>query len=97
MKSADLRCKVTVIPARAFSHCYSLEKVQLPETIVEIDDNVFYYDKNLVNLILPKNLESIGFAAFYNCYGLKNFQLPDTVTLIEGSAFVGCKSLEKIN
>lgn len=97
LKSADLRCKVTVIPARAFSHCYSLEKVQLPETIVEIDDNVFYYDKNLVNLILPKNLESIGFAAFYNCYGLKNFQLPDTVTLIEGSAFVGCKSLEKIN
>ncbi len=97
LKSAELLCKITVLPARAFFRCYALENVQLPETIVEIDMNAFYYDKNLENLILPENLESIGFGTFYNCYSLKNFQLPDTVTKIEGSAFVGCTSLEKIN
>ncbi len=97
LKSAELLCKVTVLPARAFFHCYYLEYVELPESIVKIDKNAFYFCINLNNLILPKNLESIGYAVFYNCYSLKNFQLPDTITLIEGSAFEGCRSLEKIN
>ena len=47
----------------------------------------------LENIILPKNLESIGEMAFYYCEGLKNLVIPNSVINLGENIFVHCFNL----
>lgn len=51
---------------------------------------------NLVSLILPNVMTSIGKNDYWNCTGLKIITIPASVTLIDDDAFTGCTSLENI-
>ena len=51
---------------------------------------------NLVKIILPNNLTSIGEWAFYWCSSLTSISIPNSVTSIGGWAFPGCSSLTSI-
>ena len=67
-------------------------------TITEIPDKLFYdYEErceNLVGIILPKKLKSIGKIAFTDCIGLTEVEIPSGTTSIGDSAFynTGIKS-----
>ena len=57
---------------------------------------VNFRDKsNLMKILLPENLTSIGSYAFYNC-SLTSITIPNSVTEIGKSAFSGCSSLISI-
>ena len=60
--------------------------------------NVPWYDYNeqIVEVILPDGLTSIGQYAFYECSELKSVSIPDSVTKIGHEAFYGCSSLEAL-
>ena len=58
---------------------------------------VNFRDKsNLMKILLPENLTSIGNYAFEDCPSLTSITIPNSVTSIGTSAFEGCSSLTSI-
>ncbi len=64
--------------------------------VKEIGEGALSGNKNLVGVILPKNLDRISVGAFSGCSSLKSIVIPDSVTKIEVAAFTGCSSLESM-
>ncbi len=52
--------------------------------------------KNIVSVVLPSGLKSIGSSAFSNWQALKEIEIPNGVTNIGRSAFSGCVELTSI-
>ena len=51
---------------------------------------------NLIKILLPENLTSIGAGAFSGCSSLTSITIPNSVTSIGDYAFSGCSSLTSI-
>lgn len=86
----------TRVESRLFAG-YDIEKVFIPSTVIDIQDNAFYQCKNLTTVTLNcMNLKAIGKSAFSDCENLRTFIMPDTVKIIEDYTFKGCKKLENI-
>ena len=49
------------------------------------------------NLIIGKNVKSIGEKAFANCTSIKSITLPDTIDVVGTGAFEGWTSEQKIH
>lgn len=84
---------ITTVPESAFSWCFNLEEIVLPETIKEIDTCAFDGCTALTNVTISGN---VGESAFAFCTSLKNVIISEGVTRIDKHAFSGCESLEKI-
>lgn len=72
-------CKTSVIPADgsvtiigdyAFSDCYGLTSVIIPDSITSIGSYAFYSCDNLTSVTIGSGVESIGNYAFEHCYKL---------------------------
>ena len=70
--------------------------ISLPDSLMEIGDNAFYYCINLANITIPEGVTSIGNHTFYGCINLAGASLPDGLTYIGEQAFYGCISLTDI-
>ena len=55
-----------------------------------------FWDKNIVSVIIPNSVTSIGADAFHGCYSLTSVVIPNSVTSLGESAFQGCSSLTSI-
>lgn len=64
--------------------------------VTRIEDYAFEQCWQLVSVILPEGMQSIGWGAFRNCDNLKQIQLPQSLIEIEGWAFAYCGQLEDI-
>ena len=84
------------IGASAFSFCFNLNSVQLPECLQTIGDWAFVGCWNLTNINIPEQLSSIGQGAFDQCQKISSVELPDGLVEIGGEAFRGCTSLTTI-
>ena len=65
-------------------------------TNTAINDLAFYDCYKLENLMLPGNLETIGFKAVGECYQLKEINIPASVVEIHDAAFENCRSIKSI-
>ena len=75
----------------------SLHTIDLAGTTnTAINDLAFYDCYKLENLILPGNLETIGFKAVAECYQLKEINIPASVVEINDAAFENCRSIKSI-
>lgn len=90
-----VRDGTTLIRYSAFEYQENLHSITFPDSLKEIDRNVFKGCKGLETVNFGNGLESIGQNAFYECESLKEVVLPDTVTKLEDSAFAFCVALEK--
>ncbi len=84
---------VTTIGGSAFSQCYFLTTITLPDSVTSIGDGAFAMC-SLTSITLPDSITSIGDSAFYMCIGLTEITLPDSVTSIGDSAFFMCSLTE---
>lgn len=87
----------TKIIESLFFNGYSIEKVVLPDSVIEIQDNAFYECKNLKTVVMNcKKLKAIGKSAFSGCINLESFTFPDKIKVIHKCTFLGCQNLSKI-
>ena len=70
----------------AFRSCEKLEKVVLPETLVDIQGFAFYDDSNLSEINLPESIINISEGAFAKTtnLALDNINLPNLETIGDG-------------
>lgn len=68
----------------------------IPNTVISIGNNAFYYRKGLTSITIPNSVTSIGEAAFSGCTGLTSIIIPDNVVSIGRQAFNGCSSLTSV-
>ena len=75
----------------------SLHTIDLAGTTNTVINDLAFYDcYKLENLILPGNLETIGFKAVAECYQLKEINIPASVVEINDAAFENCRSIKSI-
>ena len=63
-------------------------------TNIAINDLAFYGCYKLENLMLPGNLETIGFKAFADCAQLKAIKFPSTLKAIQDLSFANCTKID---
>ncbi|MDR7210900.1 leucine-rich repeat protein [Flavobacterium piscis] len=73
----------------------------IPESIegypvTVIGDNAFQSKSDLLSIVIPNGIKSIGSYAFAYCYKLASINIPDKVTYIGSYAFSYCQSLKTI-
>ena len=88
---------VTSIGNYAFSSCYSLTSITIPNGVTSIGDYAFWYCGNLTSVTIPDGVTNIGDYAFCYCNSLTSVTIPDSVTSIDNHAFDGCSKLNQIN
>ena len=66
------------------------------EDFDKIMDFTFYECTDLMSIIIPNSVTSIGRSAFSGCTGLTSVTIPNSVTSIGGSAFSGCSGLTSV-
>ena len=88
---------VTTIGEYAFTNCWSLASVTIPEGVTSIGQLAFYYSESLASVTIPDSVTSIGERAFSYCRSLVSVTIPEGVTSIGESAFFQCKSLASIS
>ena len=86
---------VRVIGSHAFSTCYKLEQVELPEGLEQIYGYSFM-NTALQTIAMPTTLRTIGTKAFYKCTRLRTVELNEGLLSIDEAAFreSGVESIE---
>ena len=85
-----------VICDGAFSDCYSLQSVTIPNSVKSIGDKAFRLCESLQSVTIPNSVTSIGDEAFSGCESLQSITIPNSVTKIGDEAFSSCKSFQSI-
>ena len=84
------------IENNAFSNCYALQSVTIPEGVTSIGTYAFSNCYTLQSVTIPDSVTSIGSNAFTNCYALQSVTIPDGVTSIGTYAFSNCYALQSV-
>ena len=87
---------VTSIGDSAFTYCYSLTSVTIPNSVTSIGSSAFFHCSSLTSITIPNSVTSIGGYAFYGCSSFTSVTIGNSVTSIGGEAFVGCWSLTSV-
>lgn len=79
----------------AFSNCTSLTALTMPDSLRSIGAYAFN-SSGIVNLVLGKNVDTIGDRAFRNNANLTNVDFGDSLTSVGSRAFYNCTALQKV-
>jgi len=88
---------VSEIGAGAFSSCYEITEVVIPNSVTRVNMTAFWYCTKLSKVTIPNSVQYIGSQAFGACKLLATVDIPASVTDIDSSAFYACEGLTAIN
>ena len=74
----------------------SLEAIDLPKGVAEVEEDAFWMCGRLERIGLPAGLKTIGARAFRGCVALHEIALPEGLEMIGDDAFCGCRSVESL-
>lgn len=78
----------------AFVSAYTLETINLPDTLESIGDSAFMWCTGLTGeMVIPDSVTGIGQNAFYKCRNITAINIPDGVTTINALSF---SSMDKL-
>ncbi len=80
----------------AFTSCFAMTEITLPEGLVTIEEYAFYECINLQKVVIPASVQYFREGVFYECNGLTEVALPDCVTEIGAETFYNCTSLTSV-
>ncbi len=95
MQSVELHEGITKIGDEAFEDC-KLEEITIPNSVIELGNNIFYNCSLLSDVNLPENITAITQGMFRACTSLVTIDIPDTVKEIANAAFTDCTSLTSL-
>ena len=79
-----------------YSIAGEIEKIVLPENLMQIGQNAFCGCSALKEINIPHDVSSIPYQAFAGCTALETVVLPDDITLLDACAFESCRELKSI-
>ena len=88
---------VVGIGKRAFSSCFILEGVTIPEGVTAIGEDAFAYCYKLEDVTIPEGVVAIGEYAFVHCSKLEGVTIPESVATIGQYAFQWCRGLKSVH
>lgn len=91
----DIPQNTTTIGLNAFQQS-SLNAVNVPNSVKEIQWGAFMSCKNLSSIIIPEKITEISVSAFSGCSSLEEVTLPAELKIIADLAFFNCSSLKSI-
>lgn len=94
LKKIVLPIDLVDIPSNLFKECSSLESIDLPPNIKNIDVYAFT-NAGIKNIVLPESLETLAGSAFQNMYYLTSVYIGGKAS-ITGVLFQNCPALETI-
>lgn len=71
-------------------------RVVIPSDKVEIEDNAFDKNENIISVSVPSSVKKIGDRAFADCKNLIRVELEDGLESIGSNVFNGCESLHEL-
>lgn len=95
LRIVELPSTLKAIGPRAFSGCYRLESITIPEGVAQICDESFEGTRLHV-AILPNSLATLGERAFAHCEDLVSVKVGSKVRIIPESCFYMCDNLETV-
>ncbi|MBQ3085584.1 MAG: leucine-rich repeat protein [Clostridia bacterium] len=87
---------ITAIGENAFSDCFCLKSVSLPDTIETFGNSAFSDCVAMESFTVPSKVTVIPFGLFGSCVSLKSVVLHDQITTIGNLVFAECTSLAEI-
>ena len=95
----DIPNPIETIKSAAFSGCWKLQRVKMPETpkLKNIEYNAFKNCKALQLFNIPATVEEIGESAFSGCSTLSSITIPINVKALKSWTFSGCEALETVS
>lgn len=87
---------VREIARSAFSNCYSINSVWLPDSVEKIDEFAFNDCVNLCSMHFGKNVKQIGRNCFRGDKHLTKTELPGTIKELTSYSFAYCITLDSL-
>ena len=92
----DKTLKVTRIGMGAFSQCYYLTSITIPNSVTSIRGFAFEACTDLTHITIPNSVTEIGRWAFARCNGLTSITIPNSVTSIGDHSFYENQTITSI-
>lgn len=76
---------------------FSMESIEIPDTVVILEDEAFHNCMQLKKMELPESVRYIGERAFHGCASLEKVELPEGLKAVGSFPFYQCTSLKKVS
>ena len=85
------------IGKNSFYGLSSMESVEIPDTVLQINEGAFDGCESLEGISLPKEMSGgIAVNAFRNCKSITSVEVPENIKTMGEGAFYGCTSLASL-
>ena len=96
LKEVIVEQGIKTIPSNLFAKCYGLEKIEIPNSVIKIEESAFREATSLKAIVIPDSVTYIGSHCFEYCEKLSEVKLSSNLEEVESAAFGNCQELKML-